>query len=91
METGALVISLDFELAWGLKAYRDEARCQSLALGAREVIPGLLDLLAEHQAHATWAEDPQAYDPARWPGLTPEGLSIGFSEADRFCSAAWAL
>ena len=53
---GALVISLDFELAWGVHdslgsdgGYRDNL------LGAREVIPRMLDLFREYEVEATWA------------------------------------
>lgn len=54
---GALVISLDFELIWGVRdqlpsdggAYRENL------LGAREVIPRMLDLFEEFEIAATWA------------------------------------
>lgn len=52
-DTGGLVISLDFELAWGMKAYGGDWR--GLALQAREVVPRLLEMLVSHEAHATWA------------------------------------
>lgn len=53
---GALVISLDFELLWGVHdslgaggGYRRHL------LGAREAIPRMLDLFAEYGVGATWA------------------------------------
>jgi hypothetical protein len=53
---GTLIISLDFELHWGV---RD--RCAALSpyrsnlLCAREVVPRLLDLFAQFDVAATWA------------------------------------
>lgn len=55
--TPSFVISLDFELRWGrrdrlgydMDAYRDSIE------GTREVVPRLLELLAERELHATWA------------------------------------
>src|SRR6202167_408502 len=53
---GALVISLDFELHWGVRdkcapdgPYRDNL------LGARKAIPRILDLFEEFEVAATWA------------------------------------
>ncbi len=52
---GTLIVSLDFELFWGmldvcpLEEYRDNV------LGGREAIPKLLDLFTKYGIHATWA------------------------------------
>ncbi len=52
---GTLLVSLDFELFWGmldvcsLDAYRDNV------LGGREAIPRLLKLFEKYDIHATWA------------------------------------
>lgn len=53
---GSLVISLDFELAWGVRdtlgvsgAYTDNL------LGAREAVPRILDLFVDYEVAATWA------------------------------------
>jgi hypothetical protein len=53
---GALVISLDFELHWGVRDKKapDGSYRQNL-LGAREAIPRLLDLFEEFEVAATWA------------------------------------
>lgn len=53
---GALVISLDFELHWGVRDHRplDRAERQRL-LAARAVIPGILRTFVEHKVRATWA------------------------------------
>lgn len=52
---GTFVISLDFELLWGV---RDHATRQSYGdsiLGARYAIPYILDLFDKHEISATWA------------------------------------
>lgn len=52
---GTLLVSLDFELFWGmldvcpLDAYRDNV------LGGRKAIPRLLELFRKYDIHATWA------------------------------------
>lgn len=52
---GTLLVSLDFELFWGmldvcpLDAYRDNV------LGGRAAIPRLLELFRKYDIHATWA------------------------------------
>src|SRR5437762_12519929 len=53
---GALVISLDFELHWGVrdKCAVDGAYRGNL-LGARKAIPRMLDLFEEFDVAATWA------------------------------------
>lgn len=54
-KTGTLVISLDFELHWGMfdlvqiEDYADEL------LGVRESLPKVLDLFDAYGVHATWA------------------------------------
>jgi hypothetical protein len=52
---GALVISLDFELLWGVRDRRTIANYGSNILGVRRVVPALLDLLAEREIACTWA------------------------------------
>jgi len=53
---GALVISLDFELAWGVRDVFDlDGPYRANLLGARDVVPRLLDLFARHEVAATWA------------------------------------
>lgn len=52
---GAFVISLDFELMWGVldRADRADGYMPNL-LGARTVIPRMLELFEEYSVHATW-------------------------------------
>ena len=53
---GALVISIDFELHWGVRDIRplDDAESKRLLI-ARSVIPQILDLFEQYGVHATWA------------------------------------
>jgi peptidoglycan/xylan/chitin deacetylase (PgdA/CDA1 family) len=53
---GALVISLDFELHWGVRDHRplDAAERQRL-IAARVVVPGILKTFRDHGVRATWA------------------------------------
>jgi peptidoglycan/xylan/chitin deacetylase (PgdA/CDA1 family) len=95
---GGLVVSLDFELEWGLRdtlaaggGYRDQL------LGAREAVPRILDLFAEFEVHATWAtvgflfaesrEELEHYAPTMKPSyhdarLDPYRAAVGENEAE---------
>jgi Polysaccharide deacetylase len=53
--SGQLVISLDFELFWGVRHRVTVQRYSPNLIGARAVIPVLLDLFSEYRIHATWA------------------------------------
>ena len=55
--TGALVISLDFELVWGVRGEYgvDGGSYRPNLLGVRHAIPQLLDLFEEFEISATWA------------------------------------
>jgi peptidoglycan/xylan/chitin deacetylase (PgdA/CDA1 family) len=97
-QPGALVISLDFELHWGV---RDSAPLdrqeRARLLSARRVIPRILDLFEEFSIHATWAtvgllfarsrEELEAFKPKEQPKyresrLNPYQERIGAGEAD---------
>ena len=53
---GALVISLDFELHWGVRDKRPvDGSYRENLLGARQAIPQILDLFEEFGVAATWA------------------------------------
>lgn len=52
---GALVVSLDFELFWGVRDKRTLEAYRSELLGAREIIPDILDMFEAYGVHATWA------------------------------------
>jgi peptidoglycan/xylan/chitin deacetylase (PgdA/CDA1 family) len=49
------VISLDFELYWGVRHLPSVRRYFPNLIGARMAIPALLDLFSEFGIHATWA------------------------------------
>ncbi|HZW71202.1 MAG TPA: polysaccharide deacetylase family protein [Hanamia sp.] len=55
MQFGKFVISLDFELYWGIKDVVELEKYESQLLAVREVIPKLLDLFEKYQIHATFA------------------------------------
>jgi hypothetical protein len=52
---GAFVISLDFELLWGVRDKRTIADYGANIRGVRDAIPALLDLFAEREIACTWA------------------------------------
>ncbi len=95
---GALVISLDFELHWGVRDHRrlDGGERKRL-LAAREVVPEILSAFRDHSIRATWAtvgllfartrEEALNCRPARMPryqevSLDPYGEQIGRDEAE---------
>jgi peptidoglycan/xylan/chitin deacetylase (PgdA/CDA1 family) len=49
------VVSLDFELMWGVRETRTVASYGQNILGGRQAIPRLLALFGEHGVRATWA------------------------------------
>lgn len=55
MKNGVLVISLDFELHWGVRDKRTVASYRENLLGVRVIVPELLRLFKQYQVHATWA------------------------------------
>lgn len=52
---GIFVISLDFELLWGVRDKRTVANYGANILGVRRAIPAMLDLFAQRQIACTWA------------------------------------
>ena len=95
---GALVLSLDFELAWGVfDTLGQDGPYRRNLLGAREAIPRILDLFDAFEVSATWAivgflfaesrEELEAYSPElrpsyRNPRLNPYRIAIGDGERD---------
>jgi hypothetical protein len=55
ISTGRLVISLDFELHWGVRDSVRVDQYQQNLLGVRQAVPRLLELFRRHEIHATWA------------------------------------
>lgn len=55
MNKGTLLISLDFELFWGVQDRHTYQDYGDSVLGGRKAIPQLLELFREHDIHASWA------------------------------------
>lgn len=55
MMSGTFVISLDFELIWGVRDKRSIEEYGENILGARKAIPQILDLFKKYEIHCTWA------------------------------------
>jgi peptidoglycan/xylan/chitin deacetylase (PgdA/CDA1 family) len=95
---GALVLSLDFELWWGVRERAaTEQEQRTYLLSARSVVPRLLALFEEFDVAATWAtvgflfaesrEELERFAPSLRPSyldarLSPYGDAIGADEAD---------
>ncbi len=82
---GTLIVSLDFELFWGML---DQCRLedyQENVLGGRRAIPRLLELFEKYDIHATWAtvgflfardyQELRQYFPDHQPTYGQQGLS----------------
>lgn len=82
---GTLVISLDFELMWGVRDHRSIADYGDAVLGARQAIPQMLTRFEKAGIRATWAtvgllfartrREMQEYAPAIKPGYRNARLS----------------
>lgn len=53
--SGQFVISLDFELLWGVRDHADTQAYGRNVLGAREAVPRMLELFEANGIRATWA------------------------------------
>ncbi len=51
---GTLIISLDFELLWGIRDFAGAKKAKSILL-TRQVVPRLLELFQQYNIHGTWA------------------------------------
>lgn len=95
---GALVISLDFELHWGVRDWAPpDGPYAGNLLGAREVIPRMLETFEEFDVTATWAtvgllfasskDEADEFRPAvlpayRNPSLSPYEEPVGRNESE---------
>ena len=52
---GAFVISLDFEINWGVRDQQTLAQYGANLRGVRQAVPAMLALFAEYGLHVTWA------------------------------------
>lgn len=55
MATPTLIVSLDFELFWGMQDGWQLSEYENNVMGGRKAIPQMLDLFKKHGIHATWA------------------------------------
>lgn len=95
---GGFLISLDFELHWGVRdMVRLDAAERARLLAARDCVPRILDLFEEFSVHATWATvgflfaysrlEAEAFRPAKLPSyrnarLDPYREHVGTNERD---------
>jgi hypothetical protein len=94
---GAFVVSLDFELRWGVRHRYTNGAYDGSLIGARSAIPRMLSLFAEFDVAATWATvgflfagsrtERERVSPRTRPAYYDESLSpyadpTGESEAD---------
>jgi hypothetical protein len=55
MQHPSFVISLDFELHWGVRDHRSVPDYREHLLGVRQVVPQLLEVFRKHDVASTWA------------------------------------
>jgi len=55
MHKPTLIVSLDFELFWGMQDGWQLSEYQDNVLGGRKAVPMMLELFQKHSIHATWA------------------------------------
>lgn len=55
MNKPTLIVSLDFELFWGMQDGMKLSEYEANILGGRKAIPQMLELFQKHGIHATWA------------------------------------
>ena len=53
--SGKLIVSLDFELFWGVQDTQTKENYKNNILGVEMAIPKMLELFGKHNIHATWA------------------------------------
>ncbi|UFJ42511.1 polysaccharide deacetylase family protein [Brevibacillus humidisoli] len=63
---GILVISLDFELYWGIRDQWPLRSCQEMLIGARRAVSSILELFSAYEIHATWATVGFLFCSSRW-------------------------
>lgn len=81
---GTLIVSLDFELFWGMLDCCALEDYQANVLGGRKAIPQLLELFQKYDIHATWAtvgflfaenyDELSRYFPEKRPGYLDKRL-----------------
>lgn len=82
---GAIIISLDFELNWGVHDVISLEQYKENLLGVREAIPQMLELFQRFDIHATWATVGMLYFESKiellnyLPPLQPSYTNSNFS------------
>ncbi len=88
---GTLIISLDFEMYWGML---DQVRLEPYRptlLGTRQAVPAMLQLFEEFGVHATWATVGFLFFPTRrellaaCPAVKPAYAAAAFSPYAHLC------
>lgn len=96
MMSSVLIVSLDFELFWGMQDCMELRDYEANVLGGRAAIPQMLELFQKYDIHATWAtvgflfgeneEDVRGFFPTQMPSYRDASLStyrcFGFTRAD---------
>ncbi len=86
----AFVISLDFELMWGVRDHENIGSYGAHVLGVREAVPRLLDLFEKNAIRATWATVGFVFCRSKEelfasaPALRPSYVQAGLSNYDYF-------
>jgi hypothetical protein len=52
---GTFIVSLDFELHWGIRDVKTVEQYRENLIGVRRAVPAMLATFAEYDIHATWA------------------------------------
>ena len=107
MKPGTLILSLDFELFWGMQDGWSLSEYEANVLGGRKAIPQMLALFEKHGVHATWAtvgflfadhEQLRTFFPSDLPAYEQPALSsyrcfgtIGADEKEAPCFYAPSL
>lgn len=75
MSHGKFVISLDFELFWGVRDTQTVGGYGRNVLGEWQAVPRMLELFRHHRINVTWATvgAVMCRDHAQWRSLRPEG------------------
>ncbi len=85
MQRPILIVSLDFELFWGMQDCIELSKYKNNILGARDAIPRMLNMFKKHSIHATWAtvgylfarskSEAQSFFPSKMPTYENDILS----------------
>ena len=85
MKNGSLIISLDFELFWGVRDLKNANDYRQGVIGAKQIIPKIVELFNQYDVKATFAivgflfcnskEDIYKYSPLKKPSYKDKNLS----------------